>query len=874
MASELAVQTHVLQVLLHVHLGEGTLVGTLAHGDLLIDKLHVLQEPNLAQLSLRHERVALIAESLPGHLVQVLLVLLVILTRAGEALDRALDLDHVTLGIHAVDGHRQLCDPLLLLGEHHGHLLGGLPVFSVLVTPADVLVGGLGQMLLDVVERVLGDVSHTCVGMLPDGSLGGDHLAGEQLDHGRLASAVDSDAGHAGGQGHLDGHVGDGGLLVDGVGELALDHLHERLTLGLHSLDETGLGEVEGELGGLQLEVCLGVGVLRHEVGQVTLGGVQLEILDLHDVRAALVEQLGVVGHDHGGHFLQGGDVVHGPLHVEHVQVVGGLVHKQDVGPLEHSAGQRELHAPATGQEGHGLLDHSLGETDGGKHRLDVLAGDRRSLDLLIVVDVVDAGQVGQIADDVSLDEHGAELGGGGETLNLLVGNGAHERGLAGVVTAEQPVAEPAKQLHLSVVQQDLRAVRERELAVAQLLGVLLLLDVSLGGQVNDALVEDRLEALLHLGLGPERRQVLDRVRVPLRDIVLVRVAQRADDARREVDRLGHVGVHIATDVLGDMGSDEGVVRLLALVGLHLHLDPLELHVGLVAHIAGLGVGDLDASFVQSGQQLGQEGSRLHGVIDELGHVGDNLSALALDGGLLLLETASEQRHNDSQGGALDGLHEGARCERVDGLGDERDVRHRSDDIRDHLLDILVVDSDAGLVHGRPRHGLHRIGDVNHASGHDGHDLRQALRHLRRGGFGQLRKHGESAHHGPGAVGAVHGGQKHRHDGLGRVRRHAGNRSGASKLRGGAYRLLLVRVQLQHGAEHGHDVGVAGDADVLADSNEGFECSGALGGLLLVAVLHSGDQLLDGVVIEALHGVCFDESAKLRDGHLGGIGAV
>lgn len=57
---------------------------------------------------------------------------------------------------------------------------------------------------------------------------------------------------------------------------------------------------------------------------------------------------------------------------------------------------------------------------------------------------------------------------------HLAVGDGAHKRGLADAVGAAQAVAVAAHQAHQGVVEQDLGAIGEGELAVAQLLALLL----------------------------------------------------------------------------------------------------------------------------------------------------------------------------------------------------------------------------------------------------------------------------------------------------------------------------------------------------------------------------------------------------------------
>lgn len=56
-----------------------------------------------------------------------------------------------------------------------------------------VLNGSLGQMLVDVVESVLGDVTDSQSGVLVHCSLLGDSLSSQQLDQGGFTSTVGSD---------------------------------------------------------------------------------------------------------------------------------------------------------------------------------------------------------------------------------------------------------------------------------------------------------------------------------------------------------------------------------------------------------------------------------------------------------------------------------------------------------------------------------------------------------------------------------------------------------------------------------------------------------------------------------------------------------
>ena len=81
---------------------------------------------------------------------------------------------------------------LLLLAQLDRDLVHGLLVVAVLVAPADVLVGRLGEVLLDVVERVLRHVGDAAVLVAVDlgAALVGLRLADEHLDERRLARAV------------------------------------------------------------------------------------------------------------------------------------------------------------------------------------------------------------------------------------------------------------------------------------------------------------------------------------------------------------------------------------------------------------------------------------------------------------------------------------------------------------------------------------------------------------------------------------------------------------------------------------------------------------------------------------------------------------
>ena len=76
--------------------------------------------------------------------------------------------------------------------------------------------------------------------------------------------------------------------------------------------------------------------------------------------------------------------VVLQPSDIDDVQMVSGLIEQQDISLEEHSAGQRELHLPTTGQAANGLLLTLVAETDR-RESLDTLL--MSGLDTLVTED-------------------------------------------------------------------------------------------------------------------------------------------------------------------------------------------------------------------------------------------------------------------------------------------------------------------------------------------------------------------------------------------------------------------------------------------------------------------------------------------------------
>lgn len=193
-------------------------------------------------------------------------------------------------------------EKLDLLGSESASSLGRLLlVDSVLVTPLDVLHGGLLEVLLDMVEGVLGDVGDTEVGVLLDLARVRKGLSSEELDEGRLSGSVGSDDTDTRRERDGAGDVLELGLLGAGVGEGAAGHLEDGAGLGADTHERSGRGE--GELDDRVGEGVVGLssGPLLDELGEVALVVVELLLLVVNDVGADGVEESRVVRNDHAG---------------------------------------------------------------------------------------------------------------------------------------------------------------------------------------------------------------------------------------------------------------------------------------------------------------------------------------------------------------------------------------------------------------------------------------------------------------------------------------------------------------------------------------------------------------------------------------------
>mmetsp|Transcript_6537 Transcript_6537/g.10320 ORF Transcript_6537/g.10320 Transcript_6537/m.10320 type:complete len:723 (-) Transcript_6537:88-2256(-) len=581
---------------------------------------------------------------------------------------------------------------------------------------------------------MLGDVGNTGVGVLPNISSLGLNLSNKKLDHGGLSGAVLSNAGNAGAQRNLNGDIEQGRLLVYGIGEGALRHLHEGLSLRFDTLDGSRLGELELHLGFGEGEVGTSAGLDLNKLIQVTLVEVQLQVLNLQDVGAAIIEETRVVGHHDDSDIGEGVDVLLHPSNIDNIQVVGGLVHEQDIGLLKHGTGKGELHSPSSGEGGHGVIGLGLSirdESDGGKHLPNLFTGASQSLDLLVNEDVIDTAQVTLLSLNISLNENGAHIRTIGEALNGVVGNGPHEGGLSGIVSSQKTVLLTPQQLHLSVVKKNLGTVGQGELTVTQLLRIILI--IVLLGNLHHllSLNTDLLNGLLRLGSIKVCGEGGESVLLPLHILHELQVHHASRDGSSMFDThfQSARGIITAEGLLefrhnfGGVSTDaDGLVSQV--------LKTVELLDSLFGDATGLGVSNGRGIGLKSREEEGKEGCGIERIVNKLGHVVDNNSRLTLGGGGLLPQSTKEEGHNHGESGRFDGLDEGDSGHLVHDLRHLLGLGDGGQNLLRHVLNILVSNDLKRLSHGLGGGLLDLLLGVPHASGDLGHDLGEGVTEL------------------------------------------------------------------------------------------------------------------------------------------------
>ncbi|ROW16830.1 hypothetical protein VPNG_01505 [Cytospora leucostoma] len=699
--------------------------------------LHVdLSNELLVRSKQLRTRQPLVVGSHHGHLTLVLLARVLdqseralILVRVLE-LPTRVDTDNATLG--TLDPEDLLGGKLIILSDDLVGTVHGLTVLTSLETPLDVLGWGLVQVVVDMGESMLLDVGNTDVLVGPDLTLGGDELTGQDVDQRGLASTVGADDSDTRSQRALEGDVLDLGLGSTGVLEGHPAGTQNGLGLGLDTLKETGFGERELDLGSTKLEVGPGLGVLLDELGQVTLVGLELEVtLVVDDVLADAVEETRVVRHNDGG-AVGVLKVVLEPLNVLHVQVVSGLVKQQDVGVLEDGTAQSELHLPTTRERGNQTVNHVVSETEVVELAPDIRLG---SLDLSLgqlLHGPLNSGHLGISSVQVVLDEHGLDLVLLGETLDLLVVDGTHEGGLSGTVGAAKTVASATLEAETGAVEQNLGTIGERELTLAEVRGLVVLVFLSSdgSGETGRGLLAQLLDDSLGLVVTDEDRDIgleLLSPRPGVRSLLVDQLASNGSDVLQHGGELvlGDGLVLGSQDVL-EVSQDNvdltvvGRLGDLAVLNVTDTLKGLESLLGLST---GLGVSKGLVVLLQTRQHLGQERSNHVGVVDKLAHVVNNDGRLSLDGSLALAETTVKKGNHESQSRLLDLGDKSGGTEQVNGLGDVLRLGDTLNQLRNEPLNILVGDKCAKLLHSLVGALLDLLLGVPHGLGNDGQQV-------------------------------------------------------------------------------------------------------------------------------------------------------
>jgi len=772
---------------------------------------------------------------------------------------------------------------LVLLGDDLVGTVHGLTVLTSLETPLDVLGGSGVQVVINVSEGVLLNVGDTDVLVLVDITGGGDQLTSQDVDESGLSGTVGTDDSNTGAKGNLESDVPDLGLRSALVLEGHVVDTDDSLGLGLDTLEETGLGELELHLGGTKLVVGASRGNPLDEVGQGTTVTLELEALVVDNVLDDVIQEAGVVG-DHDGSARGGLEVVLEPLDVLDIQVVGGLVKQENVGVLEDGTAQSQLHLPTTRQGTDGAIELRFLEAELVDKLITDLRLDGVETDLLELLDgPARNSQLGVGGVQVVLDVDSLDLILLGEALELLVVDSAHEGGLAGTVGAQKTVTLTTLQTKVSLVQQNLGTIGQREGAVAQILTLLLIGgnlvgSSSLGGGLLAEGLGNALSLVLTSNSDDVGRAVLD----PGGVVAVLLVNELTSDGTDVVDD----SLGLLNDVLGDLllgedlledGGDGGDVTGggdlgdLAILNLTDTAEGVESLLGL---LTGLGVGEGLVVLVEGGPHLGQEGSDNLGVLHELTHVVDDNSRLTLDSGLTLDKTTVKQGHHDGQGGASHVSNESGGTEQVNSLGDVLGLGDTLDELGNETLNILVDNETADLLHGGVG-GLLDLGlGIPHSLGDDGEQGRHLEGELGGSGLDESLKAGQSGHLLLPLLGSLHGLENGRDNGLDGVGVDSLYDGGSGALGGLLDGSNLVTDRVEDGQKEGNEVRLNTGSDGLVGGDSPDTLEGTLTGHGILLV---GQLLLEG--LDGLHGKgllgdgAAEESGEVAGGGLDLIGA-
>jgi len=595
---------------------------------------------------------------------------------------------------------------LVIVGDDLVGTVHGLTVLTGLETPLDVLRWGLLQVVINVSESVLLDVGDTDVLVLVNVTRGWDKLTSQNVDQGGLSGTVWTDDGDTGTKRALEGNVLDLRSWGTWVLEGHVGDTNDGLGLGLDTLEETWLWELELNLRGTELVVGLGGWDTLDELGELTTVTLQLEALVVNNVLNNVVQKLGVVRDDDRS-ARRGDEVVLEPSDVLDIHVVGWLVEKKNVWLLEDGAAESQLHLPSTRKRGDWCIELLLDETEFKKLGVDLLLGSVNTDGLELLHGPSHDGLLSVVRVKIVLDVDSLDLALLRETLDLLVVDGAHKSGLTGTVWSEETVTLTTLKTKVSLIQKNLGTVGQVEGAVTEILTLLLIrLDGVSGGSKWGSVLAELLSNLVGILVTSEDSNVWKSVGGPaggVRVLLVNKLSGNGSNVVKDWLELWVLGSWVLVaekllEVTKNSGNLTGLGRLwnLAIDDTTNTAEGVKTLLGL---LTSLRVGDGLVVLGQSWHQAWQESSDNVRVLNKLAHVVDNDGRLSLNGSLTLGKTTLKKRNHNGQSWLVNVSDESGGTEKVDSLWDVLWLGDTLDQLWDETLDIPVGNQSAELLH-------------------------------------------------------------------------------------------------------------------------------------------------------------------------------
>jgi hypothetical protein len=319
---------------------------------------------------------------------------------------------------------------------------------------------------------------------------------------------------------------------------------------------------------------------------------------------------------------LEASEVILQPGDVDNIQMVSRLIEKKNVGLKEHSTSESQLHLPTTRKGSNGLSLTGAIKANRGKDLLDFsLIGE----DALVIDNELKNRGTFLTTVDVMFDIESADLVRRGETFDLSIGDSPHESRLSGTVLAAKTVTVTALEAKIGSVEQDLGTIGERELTVAKVfalflvLGNLLLIHTFSSG-ANNPFTSDS-----NAVRGSYNTSEVGSKSLPCRNLKVLGINEVGREDRNVFDRdVRSIDFTVELLVDGDKGrgglsgldkferSDVGTITLGHLANLTEGLD------GPADNTTGLGITNGGFDLEESGKKLGYERSDGHMRINKL----------------------------------------------------------------------------------------------------------------------------------------------------------------------------------------------------------------------------------------------------------------